>query len=390
MSKYRSSLGIKAFGELADPRLVVAYESHQEAMRFLSSSLAQPNGIALLQGPPGSGKSTIVREQAAWMARQAPVAQVEGTHVSPRELLTAMLNQFGIETLTEQEDLLLQMVNNFASRRTLEGTSPVLIIDDADRSMPSTLRLVNWLAALEVHDQYSLRIVLTGKDKLNSLVQNDSLRRLARRHPATYTLNPLTRQETLIYLRTRLIAAGGERSERVFSIDVCDEMHERSCGWPGQLNECAIAAMDRMKELRSARPIPRIIVTRDGETVAEYDLKKMKQYIIGRTELSDIVVKDSYVSKLHALLKVYANAVVLLDLNSTNGTTVNSREVEKAILRNNDIISLGRHRLKLENAPAIPTEMAEKIEAADTMVLKSLDDLRRSRARRTISALKHK
>lgn len=390
MSKYRSSLAIKAFGKLANPRLIVAYESHQEAMRFLSSSLAQPNGIALLQGSPGSGKSTIVREQAGWMAQEAAVALVEGTHMSPRELLTAMLNQFGIETVTDQEDLLLQMVNNFASRKTLEGAAPVLIIDDADRSMPSTMRLVNWLAALEVHDRYSLRIVLTGKDKLSSLVQNDSLRRLARRHPAAYTLNPLTRQEALIYLRTRLIAAGGERSERVFPIDVCDELHERSRGWPGALNECAMAVMDRMKELRSARPIPRIIVTRDGETVAEYDLKKKKQYIIGRTDLSDIVVKDSYVSKLHAMLKVYANAVVLLDLNSTNGTTVNSRVVEKTILKNNDIISLGRHRLKLENAPAISAEMAEKIEAADTMVLRSLDDLRRSRARRTIVALKHK
>ena len=78
MSKYRSTLGTRAFGELADPRLVVACESHQEAMRFLSSSLAQPNGIALLQGPPGSGKSTIVREQADWMAREAAVALVEG------------------------------------------------------------------------------------------------------------------------------------------------------------------------------------------------------------------------------------------------------------------------------------------------------------------------
>ena len=359
-------------------------------MRFLSSSLAQPNGIALLQGPPGSGKSTIVREQADWMAREAAVALVEGTHMSPRELLTAMLNQFGIETVTDQEDLLLQMVNTFASRKTLEGASPVLIIDDADRSMPSTMRLVNWLAALEANEQYSLRIVLTGKDKLNSLVRNDSLRRLARRHPATYTLNPLTRHETLIYLRTRLIAAGGERSDRVFSIDVCDELHERSRGWPGPLNECAMAAMDRMKELRAARPIPRIIVTRDGETVAEYDLKNKKQYIIGRTDLSDIVVKDSYVSKIHAMLKVYGNAVVLVDLNSTNGTTVNSREIEKTILKNNDIISLGRHRLKLENAPAISTEVAEKIEAADTMVLRNLEDLRRSRARRTIAALKHK
>ena len=82
--------------------------------------------------------------------------------------------------------------------------------------------------------------------------------------------------------------------------------------------------------------------------------------------------------------------MALLDLNSTNGTTVNSREVERTILRNNDVISLGRHRLKIENVPPISDEMAEQIRAADTLVLKSLDDIRRSRARRTITALKHR
>ena len=390
MPRFHSTLGSKAFGRDANPRLVVAYESYQDAMRFLAAALAKPNGIALLQGPGGSGKSTVVREQATWLERDAAVAIVDGVQLTPRDLLTGMLKQFGIDTVTEQEDLLLQMVNDFASRQALEGHAPVLIIDDADRAMPSTLRLVNWLAALEVHGRFSLRVVLTGRERLSKLARNDGLRRLAHRHPAVYTLNPLTTQEVMIYLRTRLIAAGGERSDRVFPVDVCDQLTEHSRGWPGRLNECAMEFMDRMKEVRAARPVPRVIVSRDGQTIAEHELGKKKQYVIGRTDLADIKVEDSYVSKLHAMLKVYANAVVLLDLNSTNGTTVNAREVEKAILRNDDIITLGRHRLKIENMPPVSAEVAERIEAADTHVFKSLEDIRRSRARRTISALKHR
>jgi len=390
MPRFQSSLGNKAFGKDANPRLIVAYESHQEAMRFLSDSLGQPNGIALLQGPAGSGKSTTVREQARWMAREASVALVDGRNLSPRELLTAMLKQFGIETVTEQEDLLLQIANDFASRRTREGSPPVLIIDDADRAMPGTLRLVNWLAALEVQGRYSLRMVLTGAGRLSGLARNDSLRRLAHRHPLAYTLNPLTPRETQIYLHTRLIAAGGDRCERVFPIDVCTQLHERSRGWPGQLNECAMELMDRIKELRSARRMPRIVVTRDGETLAEFELGQKKEYVIGRTEVADIVIDDSYVSKLHAMLKVYGNAIVLLDLNSTNGTTVNSREVDKAVLRSDDVITLGRHRLKIENAPAIDTGLAEQVQMVDTTVFRNLEDIRRKRARHNISVLKNR
>jgi type II secretory pathway predicted ATPase ExeA len=390
MPRFHSSLGSKAFGKDANPRLIVAYESHQEAMRFLSASLAQPNGIALLQGPAGSGKSTIVREQAAWLERDAKVAIVEGAHLAPRELLTGMLNQFGIDADTDQEDLLLQIVNDFASRQAMQDASPVLIIDDADRAMPSALRLVNWLAALEVRDRYSLRIVLTGKDRLSKLAQNDSLRRLAHRHPLVYSLNPLTLRETQIYLHTRLIAAGGNRCDRVFPIEVCDQLRESSRGWPGSLNECAVEVMDRMQGGQEVQQRPRVIVSRDGEVIADYELEKKTQYIIGRTGLADIVIEDGYVSKLHALLKVYNNAVALLDLNSTNGTTVNSREVEKTILRNNDVVALGRHRLKIENLPAISEEVAERIKAADTQVLRSLEDIRRNRARRTVAALKHR
>jgi len=81
---------------------------------------------------------------------------------------------------------------------------------------------------------------------------------------------------------------------------------------------------------------------------------------------------------------------MLVDLNSTNGTTVNSRIGVKFVLKSNDIITLGRHRLKIENAPVISAEMDECIKATDTITMASIDDLRRARARRTVKMLKHK
>ena len=389
MPAHDSSLGSKAFGSHSDAGLIVAYQSHQDALRFLSSALSQENGVALLQGPAGSGKTTIVREQLGWSSRDAAVALVDGTRLTPRQLLTGMLSQFGVRTGTEDDEQLLQTLNNFITQQARTAKSPVLIIDNADRATSSALRLLNWVAALDALGSFALRIVLTGKERLSALLRNNSMRSLSRRHPAAYSLNPLTAHETMIYLRTRLIAAGGERSEKVFSVDVCENLRELSRGWPGPLNERAIELMDRVAELRSARSVPRIIITRDGQTVAEYELTE-RQYVIGRTELADILIEDSYVSKLHAMLQVYSNAVVLLDLNSTNGTTVNSTVVQKTILRNNDVILLGHYRIKIENVPAISAEMDEKIKASDTMTMQNLADMRRSRARRTITALKHK
>jgi len=389
MHAHDPSLGSKAFGSNADSGLIVAYQSHQDALRFLSSALCQVNGVALLQGPKGSGKTTIIKEQLGWSSRDTAVALIDGTRLTPRQLLNGMLSQFDVRTVSQDDEQLLQTLNRFLTEQTRKAQAPVLIIDNADRATSSALRLLNWLAALDVRGNYALRIVLTGKEQLSALVGQKSMRSLSRRHPAAYSLNPLTPQETMIYLRTRLIAAGGERSEKVFPINVCEKLRELSRGWPGSLNERAMEVLDRMLELRSARSVPRVIVTRDGKIVSEHVLTE-KQYIIGRTSLADIVVEDSYVSKVHAMLQIYANAVVLLDLNSTNGTTVNSTVVQKTILRDNDIISLGRYRIKIENVPEISAEMDEKITASDTLTMQNLTDMRRSRARRIVTALKHK
>ena len=268
MPNQQSSFAIKAFGKQADPSLVVAYQSHQDAMRFLASALAQPNGIALLQGPGGSGKSTIVKAQRDWSALNSVVALLDGTHLTPRSLMNGMLSQFGIESVSQHDELLLQQLNSYMTQQTRDGQAPILIIDNADRASTSTLRLLDWLSSLDAGSDVALRIVLTGKAAMSELLQQDSMRCLARRRPATYALNPLSAQETMIYLRTRLIAAGSEHSEKVFPAEVCASLREKSRGWPGALNKHAMDAMERMTELYSAKPIPKIVVTHEGETVA--------------------------------------------------------------------------------------------------------------------------
>ena len=388
MPDSQPTLTSKAFGKDADPSLVVAYQSHQDAMRFISGALAQANGIALLEGPSGSGKSTIINQQRHWAALHSVVALLDGAHLTPRTLMHGMLSQFGIDTVSQHDEILLQQLNSYMTQQTRAGHAPILIIDNADRASTSTLRLLDWLSSLDAGSDVALRIVMTGKASMSTLLQQDSMRCLARRRPATYTLNPLSAQETMIYLRTRFIAAGGEHSDRVFPVDVCEKLREVSRGWPGALNKNAIAVMERMTELSSAKPVPRIVVTHDGETVAHYELTERK-YIIGRTDLADINIDDSYVSKTHAMLQVYANAIVLLDLNSTNGTTVNSKAVHKTILRSNDIISMGRYKLKLENAPAVDAAMDERIKGSDTLTMQSMEDFRRIRARRQVVALKN-
>ncbi len=67
---------------------------------------------------------------------------------------------------------------------------------------------------------------------------------------------------------------------------------------------------------------------------------------IGRKPENDIQVDNLAVSGLHAAVTMEGDDVVLEDLHSTNGTIVNGQLIQKHVLKNFDVIELGKHKLK--------------------------------------------
>jgi len=124
--------------------------------------------------------------------------------------------------------------------------------------------------------------------------------------------------------------------------------------------------------------LPRIIVSRHRETLGEHTVSD-KKMLIGRSEFADIVIEDLFASKLHAMVLVYSDALVLLDLNSANGVTVNSVKTKCAVLKENDIITIGHHRLKIENAPELSEAMQQLVLNKDTLKMKNIVDVQRLR-----------
>ena len=107
-----------------------------------------------------------------------------------------------------------------------------------------------------------------------------------------------------------------------------------------------------------------------------------KKTLIGRSDFADIVIADYFVSKMHAAILVLPDALILLDLNSANGLTVNSTPVTCTVLRDDDVIAIGSYRLKARNVPPLGHELTAALAAPDTIRMKTLMDLRRIRARR--------
>jgi pSer/pThr/pTyr-binding forkhead associated (FHA) protein len=111
----------------------------------------------------------------------------------------------------------------------------------------------------------------------------------------------------------------------------------------------------------------KLILSMDGEVIKEYPLNK-ERMIIGRKAHSDIVIDNLAVSGEHAAIVTILNDSFLEDLDSTNGLEVNGVATKKHFLQNNDLIEIGKYKLKYINDQVSQTSSAD---FEKTMVLRA-------------------
>jgi FHA domain len=96
----------------------------------------------------------------------------------------------------------------------------------------------------------------------------------------------------------------------------------------------------------------KLILSVDGTVLKEISLSK-ERTTLGRKPHNDIQVDNLAVSGEHAAIITILNDSFIEDLNSTNGTLVNGKPIKKHFLQNNDVIEIGKHKLKyFSDAPA--------------------------------------
>ena len=112
----------------------------------------------------------------------------------------------------------------------------------------------------------------------------------------------------------------------------------------------------------------KLILSMDGLVLKEIPLTK-ERTTIGRKPHNDIQIDNLAVSGEHAVIVTILNDSFLEDLGSTNGTVVNGNPIKKHFLQNNDVIELGKYKLKFVGEAA-PAAAAEKADFEKTMVLR--------------------
>ena len=90
--------------------------------------------------------------------------------------------------------------------------------------------------------------------------------------------------------------------------------------------------------------MPRVIIYSESQETQYLPLNE-GTVTIGRKKDNDIQIDDPSVSAYHAKLVSFFKPTYVQDLRSTNGTYVNGARVMEHTLENDDVITIGEHKI---------------------------------------------
>ena len=90
---------------------------------------------------------------------------------------------------------------------------------------------------------------------------------------------------------------------------------------------------------------PALVVRSGGGIAGQTFQPEAGRTLIGRSPECEIFLDDVTVSRRHAELERVGETFTIRDLGSLNGTYVNRRRIESAVLENDDEVQIGKYRL---------------------------------------------
>ncbi len=208
----------------------VLSETARQAVKELKECVHRGDGIALLTGPPGTGKTTICQELALELRPALDVVLLSSSGCpTRRSLLQSVLFELksAYVGLSEQEARL--EIISYARSSVVAGRGLTLIVDEAHQLPP---RLLEQLRTLTNHIEQGhplIRLVLAGTLELEELLILPQMDALNQRVVCHVTLEPLNRQQSAEHI-ARCLERIGECVEDVYSPDALELICHASDG----------------------------------------------------------------------------------------------------------------------------------------------------------------
>jgi type II secretory pathway predicted ATPase ExeA len=217
--------------------------AHERALHRLLEALADGEGLVLLTGGPGTGKTLVCH---CLLERLGPdVTSAFLTHGrlgAPAALLQAVLYDLSLPHEGRGEQDMRLAVTDFLLKNYAAGRRAVLLVDEAHHLGPDPLEELRLLGNLESARGKALQVVLVAQPALLDTLRRPELSALNQRLAVRAALEPMSVPEAADYLLHQVRAAGGQPRD-VLGDEALELLARGGRGVPRLLNQAAHQAL---------------------------------------------------------------------------------------------------------------------------------------------------
>ena len=235
---YLESFGLKKkpFSLTSDPSMLYFTDSHREALAVLCYGLLERNGLILLLGHAGTGKTTLLARAVLGLPpSRVQFASIVNPTFSAAEFMETVLLGFGIREIPASKPQRLARLEKHLLQTQMEGKVAALIVDEAHKLSVDALEEIRLLGNLERRSEKLLQVILAGQSELAATMNRDDCVQLKQRVSLRVALRPLAAADVGRYIACRWARAGG-RERAPFSQQAVELTARVSQGIPRLIN----------------------------------------------------------------------------------------------------------------------------------------------------------
>jgi len=231
-------LSEKPFQLTPDERYFFSSKSKSKDLDYLEYALGTAEGIVLVTGETGSGKTALIQHLITQLnADRVTAGWIATTCVDANDILYQVASAFDIpcEEPGLNNTILLRRIAAFIHHCGTEGKTACLIVEDAQRLSDAALEELRLLSSYRGRPAALVQIVLLGKPELRRRLLQGPFEQLRQHVIASYHLLAFDVFDTREYIAHRLQMAGW-KGEPSFTEGALRRIYAETCGIAGQIN----------------------------------------------------------------------------------------------------------------------------------------------------------
>jgi putative secretion ATPase (PEP-CTERM system associated) len=230
------SLSSLPFQSTPDSRFFFASAEHNRAMAFVHYGISQGEGLIVITGEVGAGKTTLVDHVLSTLDPARYVAgRIFTTQLDSDDMLRMVGASFHIFREGMDKATLLTHLKQFADDLQRQNRRALLIVDEAQNLSNGALEALRMLCNLVVSGATPLQSILVGQPEFRASLARPDLEQMRQRVTASCHLGPLSVDETRLYVEHRLNRVGW-RADPTISDQAFIEVYRLTGGIPRRIN----------------------------------------------------------------------------------------------------------------------------------------------------------